>query len=128
MNPPSTLDDVGYIIAIVVAVLGVGAVTAVLLRRRGRPDTEATTAPAPAPTRPDPAPMTGLDDALRQVADERGNTLGELIDAEAPLVDELRVTDDTGPLLRRVLDSVTDPGETPAGEQPSDDGRTHPDA
>jgi len=40
------------------------------------------------------------------------------------------VTDDTGPLLRRVLDSVTDPDVTPSDEQPGGDppGRTHPDA
>ena len=123
MSLRGTLDDVGYIIAIVVAVLGLGAAAAVLLRRRGRTGDDAApvpahahTAPDPAPSAPDPAPMTGLDVALRQVADERGNTLGELIDAEAPVVDELRVTDDTGPLLRRVLDSVTDPGDAPAGK------------
>lgn len=124
----------GYVIAIIALVLAAGAVAAVLLRRRGRPDTEAAPAASaghPTPTsQPDPAPMTGLRDALQQVADDRGHTLGELIDAEASAIDVLRVTDDTGPLLRRVLDSVTGPvgptadagtdaaGETPAGSAP----------
>ncbi|MFW2333227.1 MAG: hypothetical protein ACN4IE_05500, partial [Ilumatobacter sp.] len=50
--------------------------------------------------------MTGLEAALAQVIDREGRPIGERIDAEAPLVDELRVPDDTGPVLRRALDRV----------------------
>ncbi|NNE12246.1 MAG: hypothetical protein HKN41_08385 [Ilumatobacter sp.] len=64
------------------------------------------TASAPAPAEPavDETPMTGLESALAQVKDRSGRPIGERIEAEH--VDDLRVPDDTGPLLRRALDHV----------------------
>ena len=53
----------------------------------------------------DTSPMTGLESALAQVKDRSGRPIGERIEAEH--VDDLRVPDDTGPLLRRALDHVT---------------------
>jgi len=50
--------------------------------------------------------MTGLEAALAQVTDRDGRPIGERIDAESELVDDLRAPDDTGPLLRRALDRV----------------------
>ena len=52
--------------------------------------------------------MTGLESALDQATDSDGNTLRERLDNEASNVDELRIPDDTGPLLRRALDHVAD--------------------
>ncbi len=43
--------------------------------------------------------------------------MAQRLDQEAPTVDELRVPDDTGPLLRRVLDSL----ETTPGSDDADD-------
>lgn len=90
-----------------VVVLAVVVAAVVLLRRRsgggGREETTAVSAPA---ERHEPAPMTGLEAALAQVTDRDGRPIGEHIDAEAPRVDDLRVPDDTGPVLRRALDRV----------------------
>lgn len=93
-----------YVIAGAAVVVIVAAI--LLLRRRasndGR-DLEASTTP---PARAEDEPMTGLEAALAQVTDREGRPIGERIDAESDLVDELRVPDDTGPLLRRALDRV----------------------
>jgi len=68
--------------------------------------------------------MTGLEDALAQVTDRSGTTLRDRLDAESDHVEQLRVTDDTGPLLRRALDHVDRPvvGHEPPGpsDTPSD--------
>ena len=53
--------------------------------------------------------MNGLDSALAQVTDSTGRPIRDRIDAETEHVDELRVVDDTGPLLRRALDHVVKP-------------------
>ncbi len=97
---------VAYVIAGVVVVLLVGAAV-VLVRRRSTETTDQVHIPAPPPaSRPPANPMTGLEAALAQVTDREGRPIGDRIDAESELVDELRVPDDTGPLLRRALDRV----------------------
>jgi len=63
--------------------------------------------------------MTGLESALAQVTDRDGRPIGERIEAESGHVDELRVPDDTGPLLRRALDHVT-PGDEPTSAAAND--------
>ncbi len=56
--------------------------------------------------------MTGLESALNQVVDRSGRSFADRLSAESAHVDELRVPDDTGPLLRRALDHVAPaPGE-----------------
>ncbi len=53
--------------------------------------------------------MNDLESALASVTDRTGHPIQERIDAETGHIDELRVTDDTGPLLRRALDHVAHP-------------------
>lgn len=50
--------------------------------------------------------MTDLESALAKVTDRDGRPIREKIDAESIHVDPLRDPNDTGPLLRRALDSV----------------------
>lgn len=113
-----------WIIVIIVAVVVAIAVGVVLMRRRGASDT----APAPEPPttprtpRPEPPPMTGLEEALNKATDRTGHTMADRLDAETDHVAELRETDDTGPLLRRALDSV-DRGQ----DGPTDDTEGAPD-
>ena len=57
------------------------------------------------------------ESALAQVTDRDGKPIRDRIDAEAGHVDELRVPDDTGPLLRRALDHVA-PGDAAADPPP----------
>lgn len=101
----TTIQTVAYVIgalvlaAVVVAVVGVRRRTA---RVTGAAEPDEMVVPA----RTSAAPMTGLEAALAQVTGRDGRSIGERIDAEAPLVDELRVPDDTGPVLRRALDRV----------------------
>ena len=66
---------------------------AVLVRRRS----SVAEAPADSPTttRVADEPMTGLEAALAEVTDREGRPIGERIDAEAEIVDGLRVPDDT---------------------------------
>jgi hypothetical protein len=97
---------VGVVIAIVVvAVIVVAVGVALGLRHRSRPEPAPPVAPS-RPARPEPAPMTGLDDALAQVTDRSGISMRDRLDAESDHVEQLRATDDTGPLLRRALDQV----------------------
>lgn len=102
----ATLASVVWVIGLVVVIAG--ALGAVALRRRST----STSQPAPVVTAPPPvdAPMVGLESALSQVTDRSGRPLREYIDAEQQHVDDLRVPDDTGPLLRRALDHVEQPG------------------
>lgn len=112
----------GPVIAVIVlAVVLVGAGAAVVVRRKR---SGAVTAPAAAPPRPPiapPPPMTDLESALSRVTDRDGRPIREHIDAEAVHVDPLRDPDDTGPLLRRVLDSVAQHDDQHDGTQPVDD-------
>lgn len=104
------MGHVGWLIAVVVAVAAVVLLVGwfVASRRHRTPVDEAPTPPMPPPVthHPDPAPMTDLESALSSVMDRSGRPIREKIDAEASHVDELRDPDDTGPLLRRALDSV----------------------
>ena len=68
--------------------------------------------------------MTGLESALAEVTDRDGRPIGERIDAETQHVDDLRIPDDTGPLLRRALDHVEHPEPQPA--PPTNDPSTDP--
>jgi hypothetical protein len=107
---------VGYVIAIIVVlVIAIGAF-AVVRHRSAGPREPVTAAETP---RPEPAPMTGLESALAQVTDRDGHPIRDRIEAESKHVDDLRVPDDTGPLLRRALDHVEQPAER-AAPRPAD--------
>lgn len=107
----------GYVIALIVVVVA-GLALLMLRRRSTHPPVEAASEPpepsTPPSHRPDPAPMTGLESALDQATDRSGRPMRERIDEEAGHIDELRVQDDTGPLLRRALDHVAHRDETDA--------------
>ncbi len=89
-------------IAIVAIVVAAVVVSVVLGSRRKRSPVAPATPPAPL----GPPPMNDLESALSQVTDRAGRPIRDAIDAEASHVDDLRVPDDTGPLLRRALDHV----------------------
>jgi hypothetical protein len=77
--------------------------------------------PAPTPANGMPRPVHALDDALRSVesltdatgsslldqADRDGRTIRDRLASGEARLDSLRQPDDTGPLLRRVLDEVS---------------------
>ena len=113
MSGPTTLAAVALLIPIVIVVaLGVAVGAFLLLRRRsGRSAATGVTtaAPPPRPAPPAPIPMIDLESALARVTDSAGRPIRDRIDAESGHVDELRVPDDTGPLLRRALDHVAKP-------------------
>lgn len=95
------------------------AIAIVMIAVVRRSDTSVAAPIVETPTRaPRPAdpPMTGLESALAQVTGRDGRPIGERIEAEAGHVEELRVPDDTGPLLRRALDHVVPPGDDPADQ------------
>ena len=120
---------VGLWIAVIVVVVVVVVVVAVLILRR-RSTTVAHEAPSPTrPPAPPAAPMTDLESALAKVTDRDGRPIRERIDAESVHVDPLRDPDDTGPLLRRALDSVVphddDPHDGPH-DGPHDDPHDGP--
>jgi hypothetical protein len=107
---------VGPAIAVVVAVLVllVVGVAVVLTRKRREPTAPPLDADRSRSTIAPPAPMTGLESALDQVTDRTGTKLRQKLEAEAAVVDDLCVPDDTGPLLRRALDRVEHAPEPPA--------------
>ena len=93
----------GYAVAIVAVVVVAAILGWVLWRRR-------TAHPvAPEPQRvtrvADAAPMTGLEAALDQATDRSGRKMREKIEG-ATAIEDLRVPEDTGPILRRALDQV----------------------
>lgn len=102
----ATLSSVVWVIGLVVLVVAV-ALVAIVLRRRSASGTH-TAAPAAATVvaPPPDVPMTDLEAALAKVTDRTGRPIRDHIDAETQHVDDLRVPDDTGPLLRRALDHV----------------------
>lgn len=107
------MGGVGWLIAVIVVVVVV-VVAAVLVSRRNaaspaEPAPPATTHRPVAPA----APMTDLESALAKVTDRDGRPIKERIDAESVHVDTLRDPDDTGPLLRRALDSVAHQDDEP---------------
>lgn len=113
--PATTLEVVQVLIVIVIVIVLVVAIGVVVAMRREpsmpeRPSVEpATTAHTPAA--PEAAPMSDLESALSKVTDSAGRPIKDHIDAETDHVDELRVADDTGPLLRRALDHVAKPDD-----------------
>ena len=119
------------VVAAVVAFVG----GALLARHRAGADTASApeASPAPRPPRPEPAPMTGLEEALNKATDRTGHTLADRLDGETDHVADLRHTDDTGPLLRRALDSVdrghddVPPTDASADDTPGTD-RPHPES
>lgn len=104
---------VGLWIAVVIAVLLIVAAVAALLvvRRRRAAIADAGPPPRTRPAAPPAEPMTDLESALAQVTDRDGRPIRERIDAETAHIDPLRDPDDTGPLLRRALDSVVHPDD-----------------
>lgn len=102
------------IVVLVVLAAAGGAGLAVLKQRTQRGGDEAPFSVGTVPGVPAPPPMTGLEAALDQIADRSGRTLRDKLEAESAVVDDLRVPDDTGPLLRRALDRVAQPGDSVA--------------
>jgi len=114
---------VAGVIVIVIVVLVVGAI--VIRRRHAAHEAKW---PAPSPATESLPPVHALDDALRTVeslTDATGSSLLDQVDRDGRTIrdrlasgeahlDSLRQPDDTGPLLRRVLDEV-------AGANPADD-------
>jgi hypothetical protein len=102
------------IVAVAVVVL---AVIALLLLKLRRP--AAAEAPVRRSSIAAAAPLTGLESALDQVTDRDGRKLREKIEA-GTVIDDLRVIDDSGPILRRALDHVehVDHGRVDAGDLP----------
>lgn len=112
----------GTVITIVVVAVVVAIAVGVVMMRRKRAVTAAPTpepAVAPRTARPAPAPMTGLEEALNKATDRTGSTMADRLDAEQDHVDQLRQTDDTGPLLRRALDSVDRGHDAPVEGDPA---------
>lgn len=115
-----TVVTVVILAAVIIAV--VAALAVLLTRRRQAPEPPAPSADASRSSIAPPAPMTGLESALDQVTDRSGRKLRDKLEDEAAIVDDLRIPDDTGPLLRRALDRVEQPGE-----QSGEHGGSHPD-
>ena len=98
-------------VVVIVAVVG----RAVVLRRGTDPVSAAASAPGMAAAPAQASPMGDLEAVLSQLTDRDGRPIRERLDAESDHVDRLRDPDDTGPLLRRALDSIarTDPPDAP---------------
>lgn len=104
----------GIVIALIAVAL-IGACVAFAMRGRS-----AQVAPAARPL-PEPEPMIGLESALDEATDRAGRNMRQRMAAVEGL-DDLRVTDDTGPVLRRALDHVANvpaPGSRPAQPKPA---------
>jgi hypothetical protein len=106
--------DVGVVIVAVVIGLAIVAGLWFILRGGRQP------APAAEPERPRPVisdntPMTGLELALDQATDRSGRNMREKME-DGTGIDDLRVPDDTGPILRRALDSVEQAPPRPAAD------------
>lgn len=120
--PATTLEAVQVLILIlivIVLVVAIGAVVA-MRRRPSTPDRPPVEPAATTPAAPEPAPMSDLESALSKVTDSAGRPIKDHIDAETDHVDELRVADDTGPLLRRALDHVARPDDDASAAAPHD--------
>ena len=115
------------VVVTVIVVLGVGVA---LLKRAHRrtpggalagsvPPTELSEADRVRRITP-AAPMAGLEAVLDGVTDGEGRTLREHLDAGALGVDQLRVEDDTSPILRRALDHVAPAVPNERGDPPGE--------
>lgn len=110
------MGNVG-IVVLVVVLLVVVAVAALVVRARRSGDTATDPVPdASRSTIAPPAPMVGLESALDQAMDRSGRKMREKLEAEAAIVDDLKVPDDTGPILRRALDRVEHTEPKPSGD------------
>jgi low affinity Fe/Cu permease len=113
---------VRIVIAIAVAVVLLAAFVFIQFNRRNRVD---STPPVPEHTRrpiEPPAPMTGLESALAHATDRTGRPMQARLDEESGHVDDLRVPDDTGPVLRRALDHVAHVDPSTPDDQPPANG------
>jgi hypothetical protein len=112
----TTLITVGtpvIIVLVLVVALAGGGVGAMVVRSK-KQSTAAATALEADRTRSTiapAAPMIGLESALDQAMDRSGRKMREKLEAEAGIVDGLKSSDDTGPILRRALDRVEHTGE-----------------
>ena len=107
------------VIVVVVVVVAAAAVAGVVVSRHRAGDATAPQSVSPPErVRPTDVPMTGLESALAEVTDREGRPIRDRIDAESGHVDELRVPDDTGPLLRRALDHVVHEPTEPVSDDP----------
>lgn len=97
-----------WMVAVIALVLIAAGV--VVWRLRGGASGGDSMLPPPVSTAPEPAPMSDLEAALDAVSDSSGRSMRDEIEAQDDQIDQLRVDDDTGPLLRRALDSVTEAG------------------
>ncbi len=100
------MGNAGIVVLIATLVAAAIAVLVYLLIRGKRPPAHEPTPDASRSTIAPPTPMVGLESALDQAMDRSGRNMREKIDAEAAIVDDLKVPDDTGPILRRALDRV----------------------
>ena len=112
-GPEGYSHDVPVLISILILIALAVSVAAVIVMRR-RPATCSEAIPTKLPNKspvaePPPLPMNNLESALAHVTDRTGRPIRDHIDAETGHIDELRVPDDTGPLLRRALDHVVHP-------------------
>jgi hypothetical protein len=113
-----------WIVAGAIVVVVVAIAVAVIIRKRRAAGADRP--PAPSRTAEALPPVHALDDALRTVeslTDATGSSLLDQVDRDGRTIrdrlasgeahlDSLRQPDDTGPLLRRVLDEVA--GASPA--------------
>lgn len=104
------------VVVAIIAVLAIALVAMVVLKRRGVEGPTIAQAPAPK-QRVELAPMTGLESALDQALDRSGRNMRDKL-ASTSGIDELRVADDTGPILRRALDHVEHRSQA-ASDEPS---------
>jgi hypothetical protein len=100
------VGNVGIVVLVAVLVAVAVGVTSVVLARGKRGAASDPVPDASRSTIAPPAPMVGLESALDQAMDRSGRPMREKLEAEAAIVDDLKVPDDTGPILRRALDRV----------------------
>jgi hypothetical protein len=95
------------VIVVLVAVVVLATVGGVVVTRlrRAVPDAPMRRTPITAA-----APFTGLESALDQVTGRDGRKLRDKIEG-GTAIDDLRVIDDSGPILRRALDHVEQTNE-----------------
>lgn len=114
------------LIVVLVVLAAAGGAGLAVLKQRRRGDGELASATGVAPEVEPLPPMSGLEAALDQVAGRTGETLRDRLEAESAVVDDLRVPDDTGPLLRRALDRVAQPDEPDEPDAAGDAGAATP--
>lgn len=110
------MGNVGIVVLVAVLVAVAVAATSAVLARGKRGPTSDPVPDASRSTITPPAPMVGLESALDQAMDRSGRPMREKLEAEAAIVDDLKIPDDTGPILRRALDRVEHTGPTPPAD------------